>query len=209
MDRSDGGRRIIAVCASWEDVEHLNLMLNRLIEATEPRGFLPLCVAFDRSGVESRGEESIREFLSAFEVPNLAGFLLFGEMIRSDTINGHIIQLAHQKKLPVFMLERAYDGCINMAFSYRDGFEQVARHLVEDHGCGDIVMVAGIAGNSFSEERIDLCRRILEKRLGSIVYQPEMQVTYRRIIDNSILFPNRTHHLSSVLLYFMKWGITW
>ncbi len=62
---------------------------------------------------------------------------------------------------------------------------------------------------SRTQEDADLCRRILEKRLGSIVYQPEMQVTYRRIIDNSILFPNRTHHLSSVLLYFMKWGITW
>ena len=180
MDRSDGGRRIIAVCASWEDVENLNLMLNRLIEATEPRGFLPLCVAFDRSGVESRGEESIREFLSAFEVPNLAGFLLFGEMIRSDTINGHIIQLAHQKKLPVFMLEREYDGCVNMAFSYRDGFEKVARHIVEDHGCGDVVMVAGIRGNSFSEERIAMCRQILEEHGKSL---PPEKVIYGEYWD--------------------------
>ena len=163
MNQRDGDRRMIAVCASWEDVENLNLMLNRLIEATESESFLPLCVAFDRSGVESRGEESIRELMSAFDVPNLAGFLLFGEMIRSDTINQHIIQRAQEKKLPVFMLEREYEGCINMAFSYGDGFEKVARHLVEDHGCGDIVMVAGIRGNSFSDERIDLCRRILEE----------------------------------------------
>ena len=47
-------RKILAVCTSWEDVENLNLMLNRLIEATEDRGILPVCVAFDRSGVESR-----------------------------------------------------------------------------------------------------------------------------------------------------------
>ena len=163
MNMSNGDRRIIAVCASWEDVENLNLMLNQLIEATDSRGYLPLFVGFDRSGVESRGEESIQEFMSAFEVPNLAGFLLFGEMIRSDDINHHIIQLAQQKKLPVFMLEREYEGCINMAYNYRDGFEKVARHLVEDHGCGDIVMVAGIRGNSFSDERIDLCRTILEE----------------------------------------------
>ena len=158
------GRRIIAVCASWEDVENLNLVLNRLIEATEPRAFLPLCVAFDRSGVESRGEESLREFMAAFDlIPNLAGFLLFGEMIRSDAINGHIIRLAQEKQLPVFMMEREYEGCINMAFSYPEGFEKVARHMVEDHGCTDIVMVAGIRGNSFSEERISLARQILEE----------------------------------------------
>ena len=155
-------RRIIAVCASWEDVENLNLVLDHLIRATEGTDYLPMCVAFDRSGIESRGEESVQELLSAFEVPNLAGFLLFGEMIRSDTINTQLIQLARGKELPVFMLERQYEGCINLSLSYREGFEQMARHIVEYHGCRDVVMVAGIRGNAYSEERIDLCRSVLE-----------------------------------------------
>ena len=180
MNRNTEDRRIIAVCTSWEDVENLNLVLNRLIEATESAGFLPLCVAFDRSGVESRGEESIQELMKAFEVSNLAGFLLFGEMIRSDSINRHIIQLAQDKKLPVFMLEREYEGCINMAFSYGDGFEKVARHLVEEHGCGDIVMVAGIQGNSYSEERISLCRQVLEENGKSL---PPEKVIYGEYWD--------------------------
>ena len=180
MNRSCDNRRIIAVCTSWEDVENLNLVLNRLIEATESQEFLPMCVAFDRSGVESRGEESIQEFMSAFDIPHLAGFLLFGEMIRSDAINQHIIQLAQKKKLPVFMLEREYEGCINMAFSYRDGFEKVARHLVEDHGCSDIVMVAGIRDNSFSDDRIRLCRRVLEEHGRTL---PQEKVIYGEYWD--------------------------
>ena len=69
------GRRVIAVCASWEDVENLNLVLDNLIRATEGTEYLPMCIAFDRSSIESRGEESIQEFLSVFEVPKLAGFL--------------------------------------------------------------------------------------------------------------------------------------
>lgn len=173
MDRTD--RKIIAVCASWEDEENLNLMLNHLIRATEGTGYLPLCITFDRSGIESRGEESIREFIEAFDIPNLAGLLLFGEMIRSDTINGLLIRLSHEKKLPVFMLERQYEGCINMAFAYGSGFEQVVRHMVEDHGCRDVVMVAGIKGNSYSEERIDLCRAILEAHGGSL---PQEKIIY-------------------------------
>ena len=162
-------RRIIAVCTSWEDVENLNLVLNRLIEAAEEHGFLPLCIAFDRNGVESRGEESIREFMNMFRVPDLAGIMLFGEMIRSDPINKHIIRIAGEKKIPVFMLERQYEGCINMDLQYHEGFEKVARHMIEDHGCRDIVMVAGIKGNSYSEDRIDLCRRILEEHGGSLL----------------------------------------
>jgi diguanylate cyclase (GGDEF)-like protein len=180
MNNSYDGRKVIAVCASWEDVENLNLMLNRLIEATEVHGFLPMFVAFDRNGVEARGEESIREFMCAFDIPHLAGFLLFGEMIRSDTINQHIIQLAQEKKLPVFMLEREYEGCINLAFSYLEGFEKVVRHLVKEHSCSDIVMVAGIKGNSFSDERIDLCRRILEEHGHTL---PQEKVIYGEYWD--------------------------
>ena len=162
------GRRIIAISTSWEDVENLNLVLGELIQSTEGKGFLPLCIPFDRSGLEARGETSLWEYLSAFDIPNLAGFLLFGEMIRSDVINGHLIELAREKRLPVFMLERQYEGCINMSLSYSDGFEKVVRHLVEGHGCTDIVMVAGIQGNSYSDERIDLCRQILEEHGGTL-----------------------------------------
>ena len=180
MSMSFEDRRILAVCASWEDVENLNLALNRLIESTENSGFIPLCVAFDRNGIEARGEESIREFMSAFDIPGLAGFLLFGEMIRSDLINGHIIALAQKKKLPVFMLERSYEGCVNIAWSYGEGFEKVARHMIEDHGCSDVVMVAGIRGNSFSEDRIALCRRILEERGATL---PPEKVIYGEYWD--------------------------
>ena len=55
----------------------------------------------------------------------------------------------------------------------------------------------------------DLCRRILEQRLGSVVYHPGMSVTCRRKADTGLLFPERTHRLRTVLRYFMKWGITW
>ncbi|MBQ9010266.1 MAG: GGDEF domain-containing protein [Clostridia bacterium] len=173
-------RRIIAVCTSWEDVENLNLVLNRLIDATVGTPFLPLCIAFDRNSVEARGETSIREFISAFDLPDLAGYLLFGEMIRSDLINGLLIELAKKKGLPVFMLERQYEGCINMAFQYSTGFEKVARHLIEDHGCRDLVMVAGIKGNSYSEERIHLCRKVLEENGASL---PQDQVIYGEYWD--------------------------
>ncbi|MBO7661964.1 MAG: diguanylate cyclase [Clostridia bacterium] len=178
-DRHDSGspaeRRIIAVCASWEDVENLNLILNRLIEETAGTGYLPMCVAFDRSSVEARGDESIRELLAAFDVPNLAGFLLLGEMIRNDRINLPIIEFAKKKSLPVFMMERQYEGCINLCFTYRDGFEQVARHLVEEHGCRDFVMVAGIKGNSYSEERIELLRNLLREHGSDL---PQEKVLY-------------------------------
>ena len=55
----------------------------------------------------------------------------------------------------------------------------------------------------------DLCRRILENRLGSVVYHPDMDVYCRRREDSGFLFSGRAHRCSTVLRYFMKWGITW
>ena len=60
-----------------------------------------------------------------------------------------------------------------------------------------------------TQEDADLCRRILDGRLGSVVYHPDMQVFYLPVVDNTHLFPARTHRFKSVLRYFMKWGITW
>ena len=178
MNQED--RRFIAVCTSWEDVENLNLVLGKLIDATKEQPFLPLCIAFDRNGTEARGEESIRELVSAFDIPEIAGMFLFGEMIRSDVINQRLIDLAEKRKIPVFMLEREYEKCINISLQYAGGFEAVVRHIVEKHGCRNVVMVAGIKGNSYSEERISLCRRILEEAGGAL---PPEQVVYGEYWD--------------------------
>ena len=62
---------------------------------------------------------------------------------------------------------------------------------------------------SRTQEDADLCRRILDKRLGSVVYHPDMQVLCRCTEDTGLLFANRKHRCRTVLRYFMKWGITW
>ena len=53
-------QKIIAVCSSWEDEENLNLFLKQLILATESTEFLPLCITFDRGGLEARARRAAR-----------------------------------------------------------------------------------------------------------------------------------------------------
>ena len=60
-----------------------------------------------------------------------------------------------------------------------------------------------------TQEDADLCRSILDRHLGSIVYHPDMHVTFRRTEDTNLLFASRTHHFRTVMRYFIKWGITW
>ena len=55
----------------------------------------------------------------------------------------------------------------------------------------------------------DLCRRILENRMGSVVYHPDLQVIVRQTENDGLPYERQRHRLSTVLRYFMKWGITW
>ena len=62
---------------------------------------------------------------------------------------------------------------------------------------------------SRTQEDADMCRRILDARLGSVVYHPGMQVVCRSGAEKAALSPGWTHRPGTVLRYFMKWGITW
>ena len=59
------------------------------------------------------------------------------------------------------------------------------------------------------QEDSDLSRRILEQRLGSIVYHPDMTVTHRWARENTRTFKGRMRQIRSVFKYFLKWGVTW
>lgn len=59
------------------------------------------------------------------------------------------------------------------------------------------------------QEDTDLSRRILEQRLGSIVYHPDMTVTHRWARENTRTFKGRMRQIRSICKYFLKWGISW
>lgn len=59
------------------------------------------------------------------------------------------------------------------------------------------------------QEDSDISRRVLEERLGSIVYHPDMHVTHRWARENTRTFRGRMRQVRSVLKYFRKWGVTW
>jgi GT2 family glycosyltransferase len=59
------------------------------------------------------------------------------------------------------------------------------------------------------QEDSDLSRRVLEEKLGSIVYHPDMKVTHRWARENTRTFKGRMRQIRSVIKYFLKWGVTW
>ena len=59
------------------------------------------------------------------------------------------------------------------------------------------------------QEDSDLSRRVIEEKLGSIVYHPDMCVVHRWARENTRTFRGRMRQIRSICKYFWKWGITW
>ena len=140
---------------------------------------------FDENGDElffPRRQLSVRSLLGCQLSPPLRGVFL--RWRRDYTLSNHDVEMPTpvDSAPVVFMLIRTE------IFRRLDGFDPHFVHTQED---------------------ADLCRRILDGRLGSIVYNPDLQVVLRPSERTGALPSDRIHHYTSVARYFMKGGITW
>lgn len=105
----------------------------------------------------------------------LDGLIILSETIKDEKILHSIVNKAHEHDLFTVCIDKRVDGCYNIEYNYRGAFETIVRHIIKEHGCKTINVVAGFKDNSFSDERIFCCRRVmaefgLELDPGRIMY---------------------------------------
>ena len=138
---------------------------------------------FSEDGAElffPRKQLSVR-FLLGHALNGLGGFLLRWK--REYTLENHDVEMP----VPVDSAPAACMLIRTEVFRRLNGFDP---HFVR------------------TQEDADLCRRILESRLGSIVYHPDMCVTHRWARENKNTFKGRMRQVHSACKYFLKWGLS-
>lgn len=104
------------------------------------------------------GEASI---FNQIEYEKLTALIILSETFKDDSIVKKLIKQAHAAGVPVISIDRTLDGCYNITYDYSNSFEEIVRHVIEEHGCYFINFLAGIKDNSFSEERIKVYKKVL------------------------------------------------
>ena len=202
MDQTSGiksnlSKPIIAVFGSALHSEKEFRFLSTLEEACEERDFYILAFSFSREGmISGQGLEAELTLINLIREIRLDGIVIMRESLTSLMLVDEILKVARKRGIPIFSVEKPTDGCINITFDYSKSFKQMIRHIVEDHKCTDIAMIAGMRNNEFSDERIKACREALaeyglelkENRLfyGDFWERPTADVT-RQIIDSGDL----------------------
>lgn len=99
---------------------------------------------------------------------DLAALFICAQPIGKLDIINEVISIGKEKRIPIFLYDcenigiNASDDYIVINPNYEQGFEECVRHVIEHHRCKNIVMLAGIKGNKYSDERIDAYKKQME-----------------------------------------------
>lgn len=121
--------------------------------------------------LDRRNDIGERYIFDLIDYDILDGLVIFSELIKDKDIIQKTADKAHQRGIPVVALEYPLNGCINAKYDYGDSFERIVRHIIAEHGLTKVNFIAGIEGNNFSEERLDIYKKILAEQ--GIPYDPE------------------------------------
>lgn len=101
--------------------------------------------------------------------------VIFDEAFLNKPFVSGLIKKASDKNVSVISVGAGNDACTSFVFDYKSGYEKVVRHVVEYHNIRNTVFVAGGKGDTFSEERIDIYKKVLDD--NGIIFT-ESQVYY-------------------------------
>lgn len=157
------GYRIIAVCIpKANDVSNYNYIatLNRALQKISYRLFIyHTCADLYNGSLNDDGEKSIFELM---DYNILDAVILFTEAFMEKSVVLQVAEQARSHGKPVISVDSFLEGCINVRFDYKNCFEKIVRHIVEDHKLTRIHFMAGAKENYFSEERLQVYKRVLE-----------------------------------------------
>lgn len=159
-----GNIKIIAVCmCKVYDERNYRIIraLNDFAVENDYRLFVyHTCSDLYWKTLSEKGEQSVFDLID-YNITDAV--VTFEEGVYAEDVMTKIRMDAAEYGKPVISVGVEHDDCISIKFNYAKGFEQVVRHVIEQHGIRDIGFIAGRKGEGNSEERIAVFRKILEE----------------------------------------------
>ena len=158
-------KKLIGVCLSTVNEEDRFSFIDALNECAKARGFCLMvfnsCTdLYERENLNNEGEMSVFRLIP---YDMLSAMVVFPYFLYNEAVTEEVVSECFKRDIPVVSIDKPLEGCINFSFTYADSFEQICEHVVTVHGARKLLMLAGIKGNRFSDERIGAFRRTLER----------------------------------------------
>lgn len=157
-------RKIIGVCGARIFDQNAMRFLSELRKAGAEQGYFIIAFSANTDSVEDTDEIlGERQLFELSGYVDFSSLIILTETLKNQKLIQRIKEIGQEKNIPVFSVDGIVDGCYNMPMDYSNGFKQMVRHVVEEHGARYVNMLAGFKGNSFSEERIRIYKEVLQE----------------------------------------------
>ena len=156
-------KKLIGICGTRIFNQNALRFISELRDYGNKLGYYVITFSANSDSLEDNDD-----ILGEYQLFNLTRYLNFrsliilAETIKNQTLIQQIISIGKEKNIPVFSLDCEIEGCYNLKMNYSNGFEQMVRHVIEEHNARYINMLAGFKGNAFSEERIAIYKKVLQ-----------------------------------------------
>lgn len=156
------GYKIIALCIcrlhDEESATFITEMNQRVIREGYRLFVYGTCSDMIWSDSDEKGESSIFDLI---HYDKIDAVVIYEEKMSDKKVINEIIAKANAHNLPVITVGKSLLGSISAGFDYKKGFEQVVRHVVEDHGITSLHYIGGMPDNFFSEDRLQVFKDVL------------------------------------------------
>ncbi len=148
------------VCAGIHDTGAQHTMISLAREA-ESRGYKTIVISnFTYYEIEDYSPAD-SEIFQMMDSPVFDGLVLMPESIKSISLWEKVLDRAKATGIPFVCVDRDVPDCVSVTFSYGKSFEKVVRHIIEVHKPKIINFIGGKRNNSFSEERLNVFKKVL------------------------------------------------
>ncbi len=154
-------KKAIGVCGSRLFNQIPMSFINTLREAAAPQGYHIVAFSGTIDMEMMSGEEQLFELTQYVDCSAL--IILTETLCENISLAQRIVEIGKNKKIPVFSVDGVVEGCFNLTMGYHDGFEQVVRHIIQDHHCTKVNMIAGFENHVLSQERIEAYKKVLRE----------------------------------------------
>ncbi len=158
----ENGQKIVAMCTSRIfDIQN-HAFIKKLNEELKKDNIRLLVYALNIDLYWDEESEHTEAYLFDM-VPmwKIDALLYMDEKIKCKRLARHVIENAKHYNVPVLVADGEYEGCTTVRFDFKRGFEKLVRHIIEEHHVRRPHFMAGIRNNPFSDERIDIFKKVI------------------------------------------------
>ena len=156
--------RIIGLCVTKLNEENISTFAEYLSKEAIAMGYrLFIFNSFRDFYAHNEYDQGAKSIYKAINYDILDALVIDDRCFFDKSIVEDLISRAHEKNIPVILLNEKREGCFCVTKDYSHTYKTLIRHLINDHGARKLDFIAGAKDTPESDERIRYYKETLEE----------------------------------------------